>query len=130
MPNTRFVMITTTVSQPAQARALARRIVNTGLAACVQMWPIHSVYRWQGRIESAPETAMVCKTCTRLVPSLMEFIRQNHPYETPEIVVTPIRGGLPAYLEWVEKETSGRQPRLTFRSAPTNKLGSAKGRKA
>jgi periplasmic divalent cation tolerance protein len=32
-------------------------------------------------------------------------IRSAHPYETPEIVVTPVTGGDPDYLAWVADES-------------------------
>jgi periplasmic divalent cation tolerance protein len=126
MSKTRFVTVTTTLAKPSQANRLARKIVDSRLAACAQLWPLHSIYRWQGKTESASETALVCKTRARLAPVLVEFIRSLHPYEVPEVVVTPILDGLPAYLAWIEQETSPGQPRLTFPPLPTKKSPSKK----
>jgi periplasmic divalent cation tolerance protein len=130
MSKTRFVTLSTTLAKPGQASRLARKIVESRLAACVQFWPIHSVYRWKGKMESSKEITLVCKTRAGLAQALMEFIHALHPYEVPEVVVTPLAGGLATYLGWIEEETTGRQPRLTFAPAPTKKSLSRKGRKA
>ena len=100
-----YVIVTTTVGAEDLAVKLAELITSARLAACVQFWPIRSVYWWQGKIESGAEYILQCKTRTNLVPALQEFIRSNHPYQVPEIMVTPITGGHPAYLNWIHQET-------------------------
>ncbi len=104
--NGRFVTVRTTVETEEQARTLARQVVDARLAACAQFMPISSVYRWKGRVESASERLILMKTRESLATELMAFVRQHHAYEVPEIVVTPIRDGLEAYLRWIEEETA------------------------
>lgn len=99
------VIVSTTVAGEAAANELARGIVESRLAACVQQANIRSTYRWKGAIESADEILLTCKTRQDLAERLMAFIRERHSYEVPEILVTPVIDGLPAYLEWVERET-------------------------
>lgn len=132
MPKDQFVTVTTTLAQAKQANQLARKILEARLAACVHLWPIHSLYRWKGKIESNREILLACKTRATFAAALKEFISSRHPYEVPEIVITPIQGGLPSYLKWIIAETSttSRQPRLTFPPPPTIKSSSRKGRKA
>ena len=131
MSNVRFVVVTTTVSRKTAAAKLAREIVESRLAACVQMWPIASVYRWRDKVETENEYALVCKTRAAVAAALQAFIRGRHVYEVPEIIVSPILGGLPAYLNWLAQETTpARQPTLTFRQPATKKAASRKGRKA
>jgi periplasmic divalent cation tolerance protein len=105
---TTFVSVTTTLDAEPPARALARRIVDERLAACVQAMPIHSTYRWKGKVEAATEIRLVCKTRASRVGALMAFIRKHHSYEVPEITVTPILQGLPAYMNWIREETRPR----------------------
>jgi len=100
-----FVVVTTTLESEADARNLAHQIVEQRLAACVQTTPIQSVYRWQGAIETASEHRLVAKTRGALTERLVGFIRSEHSYEVPEIIVTPIVGGLDAYLQWIGEET-------------------------
>lgn len=106
MHDTSCSIVSTTVASEALARELAGCITTARLAACVQFWPIRSTYWWQGKIESGAEFLIQSKTRTELVPALQALIRTHHPYEVPEIIVTPILGGHPAYLDWIRQETT------------------------
>jgi periplasmic divalent cation tolerance protein len=64
------------------------------------------VYRWNGRVERAAEVPVLVKTRGALYPRVEQAIREAHPYELPEIVAVPISAGLPAYLAWIEAETT------------------------
>lgn len=96
--------VTTTVGSRDDAESLAALLVEEKLAACVQFWPISSVYRWKGQVESASEHLLVAKTRTSAVARLVSRIRENHSYELPEVLVTPIEDGSPDYLKWVSDE--------------------------
>lgn len=102
------VMATTTVASASDARRLAASIVKSRLAACVQYFPIKSVYWWKGRMESASEFLLLAKTRRLLERRLVSFIRKNHSYELPEITVWTISSGLTGYLQWVCREATGR----------------------
>ena len=88
------------------AQRLASRIVGQRLASCVQCVPVQSTYRWKGAVESEAEFLLLAKTRAALAERVTAFIRDTHPYELPEVTVSPIIGGLPAYLEWVRSETA------------------------
>nr|MBV6630730.1 divalent-cation tolerance protein CutA [Oceanococcus sp. HetDA_MAG_MS8] len=90
---------------PQQAEALARGIVEQSLAACVQQLPIQSTYRWQGRVCAEAEVLLLCKTMRRCYPQLEQYVLAHHPYETPQILATPLSAGLPSYLEWLQEQT-------------------------
>lgn len=99
------VIVQTTLDSDEKASELAAAIVEKRLAACVQRLPVKSTFRWKGNVESADEVLVVAKTRSALVEPLMQFIRDRHSYDLPEIVVTPVAGGLDAYLDWVRTET-------------------------
>lgn len=103
----RFVELTTTTASRAGAKRLAWQIVHRRLAACVQYAPIHSVYRWKGSVESTGEFLLIAKTRASLAGALARFIEEVHPYEVPQVVVTPIAGGAKPYLSWIREETEG-----------------------
>jgi periplasmic divalent cation tolerance protein len=103
-------IVTTTLERPADARRLARDLVEGRLAACVQILPIRSVYRWAGKTQSAGEHLLLAKTRRRRVPALMTFLRRRHPYQVPEVLVVPVSAGLPAYLQWVTESTVPTRP--------------------
>lgn len=100
------LLVLTSLPDADQARALARLLIERRLAACVNILaPCRSVYRWQGEIEEAEEVPVLIKTTDARYPDLETAIRQNHPYELPEIVAVPLARGLPAYLDWIAAET-------------------------
>jgi periplasmic divalent cation tolerance protein len=104
-PAASAVIVTTTLPSEAEAARIARAVVDERLAACAQrQGPIASTYRWQGEVEEAAEWYVHCKTAASRAAALMVRIKELHPYDVPEILVTPVLGGHPPYLEWVEGE--------------------------
>ena len=45
------------------------------------------------------------KTTAVRLAALQAVIAGAHPYDVPEIIALPVRGGLPAYLQWIVDET-------------------------
>jgi periplasmic divalent cation tolerance protein len=104
--NSDAILIFTNLPDAHSAARLAEALVDERLAACVNILPsCASVYRWQGKIESAQETPVLIKTSRACYGKVEQAIRARHPYELPEILVVPIETGLPAYLDWVAAET-------------------------
>ena len=72
------------------------------LAACVQILPpMISIYRWQGAVEWANEVLLLIKTTRAAYPRLETTIKENHPYQTPEIVALSVEAGSNEYLSWL-----------------------------
>jgi len=100
------LLVLTNCPDEEVANAIALAVVEGRLAACVNILPrAQSIYRWQGRIESATEIPLLIKSTAASYPALEQAIRALHPYEVPEIIALPIERGLPAYLNWVAEET-------------------------
>lgn len=100
------IIIQTTWPDAVEAEAAGRAIVADGLAASVNIMPgIVSIYRWQGEIERAEEVMMLFKTRAELAEPVTQAIRARHSFETPAILVLPVIGGDPDYLDWIDAET-------------------------
>lgn len=85
------------------ARQLADRLVAGRLAACVNIVPgLESVYEWQGKVERDGEVLLIIKTRQDRYDRLEETLRQQHPYELPEILRVSLNGGLQDYLQWID----------------------------
>jgi len=97
-----------TAKDEAEAREIGRVLVEEKLAACVNIHPIKSIYRWQGAIEEADEVAMDAKTRAELVDKLIERVKELHSYEVPCIVSLLIEKGNPDYLKWISESTSNK----------------------
>jgi periplasmic divalent cation tolerance protein len=86
----------------AEAAEIAELLVSQNLAACVNISaPVRSIYRWQGKVESAPECILTIKTASARFEDLSAAIQSLHSYELPEIIALPITAGFPPYLKWI-----------------------------
>ena len=94
-------MVWTTVGSEAEARNMARALVEGRLAACVQIVPVASVYRWEGAVEEAAEHLLLCKIASADFAAVEAAIRARHGYDVPEIVMTGIADGHAPYLAWL-----------------------------
>lgn len=100
------ILVITNLPDRDSARRVANALIETGAAACVNlMAECNSVYRWQGKIESASEVPLIIKTTRKAYPRVEEVISAIHPYELPEIIAVSVEAGLPKYLQWVVQET-------------------------
>jgi periplasmic divalent cation tolerance protein len=99
-----ILAVTTTVGSLADAQALARRIVQERLAACVQVEQgLQSFYRWEGKLCEEPEVRLTIKTLPQGEQALRELFAQAHPYEVPQFLVVRMRAS-EAYGAWVRGE--------------------------
>ncbi|MGJ5813235.1 divalent-cation tolerance protein CutA [Paludibaculum fermentans] len=102
---TNKIVVHTTCGSEADARRIARHLVELRLAACVAITPgVLSTYHWKGAIEEDQECALTIKTRRDLFAALAAELRKVHPYEVPELVALPIVDGSPAYLDWMDAE--------------------------
>lgn len=102
---TDYLQVSTSFGNREQANALARELVYMRLAACAQVTgPLQSTYWWRDRVEHADEWLCTIKTTVEAYPALERAILERHPYDTPEILATPIVAGSRQYLEWLSAE--------------------------
>ena len=95
-------LVLTTTSDAEEAGRIARVLVEEGLIACATMVPAaQSVYRWEGKIESASETLMLMKTGPDQLEALEERLHALHSYKTPEFLVLRVEAGSRGYLDWL-----------------------------
>ena len=97
-----YIMIMSTCPDKETAKKIAGILVKAKIAACVQSFPIESVYTWDGEICESAEIALIIKSKTSLFDKLKSTIKENHGYEVPEIVCFPITDGLPEYIKWID----------------------------
>ena len=96
-----ILLVLTNLPNRESAQRVANALIESRVAACINMLAeCTSVYRWQGKIETASEVPLLIKTTRAAYPQLEAAIRSNHPYELPEIIAVSIDAGLPGYLQW------------------------------
>ncbi len=95
------IVLSTTASQE-EARKIAHALVEQKVAACVNIVPsIESVYRWEGKVETAQECLLIIKTIEPACERLQKVMKELHSYDVPECVVLGIQEGSHAYLKWI-----------------------------
>ena len=100
------ILIITNFPDKKTALALAEKLVKKQLAACVNVLAgCSSIYRWEGKIETATEIPLLIKTQRQHYDQVEQMIKTMHPYELPEVIIVPVSGGLAAYLQWIADET-------------------------
>lgn len=99
------IVVMVTCGSRAEARKIARAVVEARLAACANVLgsPVQSIYRWKGKVRTAKEVLLLLKSTRKRFSALEREIRQLHSYGTPEIIAVPIVEGSRAYLQWIEE---------------------------
>jgi periplasmic divalent cation tolerance protein len=106
-PQDEVIVVLITAPPGETARAIARRLVDAQLAACVNIvMSVESVYRWQGRRCEEAEWLLFVKTRRPLFERLAVEVKTLHQYTIPEIIALPVDAGAPDYLKWVLESTT------------------------
>jgi periplasmic divalent cation tolerance protein len=113
-----LIILHTTVADPDQARSLAKTMVEQGWAACAQIEPIESVYRWQGELHQDAEWRISFKTLRSHLARLEDELHARHPYEVPELIWTAVDSVNQTYLTWVQAQLT-LVAALQHRAAPS-----------
>ncbi len=104
-----YIQVLTTTQHRNDAEAIARALVEGRLAACVQIvGPVTSIFRWQGKIETAEEWQCWAKTRRDLYQRIEAAILRLHPYKVPEILALEVLAGGADYFAWLDEELGDR----------------------
>ena len=96
------VVIFVTAASSGEGKKIARHLVETKLAACINIsQPMESVYRWEGKIAEEREFLLIIKSTGELFPEIKAEISKIHSYHTPEVICLPVIDGSRNYLQWV-----------------------------
>ena len=97
-------VVLTTAGSHEEASTIAQALVDRGLAACVNVTAsVESIYRWQGKVETAQEWLLIIKTTEAAVHGVQDAIVELHSYDLPECIVLAIEDGSTGYLQWIGK---------------------------
>jgi periplasmic divalent cation tolerance protein len=100
------VVVVTTVGTVDEARLIARSAVERRLAACAQIEPIESFYRWEGAVQHDQEYRVLLKSVAARYGDLEAMIQELHSYELPAIYAYPLQSVLGRYAQWVQDNSN------------------------
>lgn len=98
-----FSIIYITAGDMAEARKIGRQLVEERLAACVNIFPITSIFRWKGNIDEANEFGIIVKTRSEKVKDIEKRVKEIHSYEVPCVLSFSIDRGSAEYLKWINE---------------------------
>lgn len=103
------IEVMTTTDSQEEARRIARALVESRLAACVQViGPIESTYWWEGKMQQSEEWLCLIKTRADRYEEVEARVREVHSYDVPEVLALPVVAGHRPYLDWLDGELSFR----------------------
>jgi len=98
-----FIIVYTTIPKN-EAKKLAKKIIQEKLAGCINIIDsVNSIYIWQNEIKDEEESLLIIKTKQSVFKTLEDFIINNHPYDVPEIIATPLVNANLEYLNWLDE---------------------------
>lgn len=96
-----MILILTTVDNKETAVKIGRGLLEEKLIACCNFFPVESAYLWEGKIVEEGEFLLILKTKAANFKKVEEFIKKNHTYKVPEIVVIKASQVNQPYLNWL-----------------------------
>ncbi len=99
------IIVIFSTAPPEKSGLLAKMLIDQHSAACVNVVPVRSYYRWKGEFCDEQEHLLIAKTTKEKAGEVIAAIKSQHPYEVPEIIALPVTHGYFPYIEWVRQET-------------------------
>jgi len=94
-------LIISTFPDKESVKKLASDLVTNKIVACVNLTKISSIYSWEGKIEDSDEYLALFKTNSEKKDILKQKIKENHPYDVPEVAEIKINDMDSQYLKWL-----------------------------
>ncbi len=99
-------MVYITTPNLEDAKQLAQILVTERLAACANiLGAVHSVYRWEGKVVTDGEVALLLKTMPERLDALINRVKQLHAYKCPCVVAWPLVKGNADFFQWLQAQT-------------------------
>lgn len=102
---TNKIVVLVTCRSSKEAQRIGRALVERKLVACANILqaPVHSIYRWKGKVDVATEVLLILKSSRLRFDAIDSAIRKMHSYDVPEIITLPIAAGARSYLDWISR---------------------------
>jgi periplasmic divalent cation tolerance protein len=86
----RVIFVYTTFPSKEQAVTVARTLLDRQVVGCVNIYPITSMYRWEGEVKEDAEVGLWCKTVASKALLVCDLLRELHSYQVPCIATVPV----------------------------------------
>jgi periplasmic divalent cation tolerance protein len=86
-----------------EAQKLAKHLLEKRLIAGANIFPVESMYWWDGKIAEEAEYALLAKTLDEKTKALEDEVKKMHPYTVPCIVKISVSSNKD-FFEWIKGE--------------------------
>lgn len=95
-------LITVSVPTKKEGLEIAQKLLKEKHIACAQiLGPVSSHFRWNGRISSAEEYILLCKTTRTKTRGAVKIIEELHSYSCPVIEILPVTISNAKTMQWL-----------------------------
>lgn len=100
-------MILVYITNPTkeEAKKIAEHLIQEKLIACANIFPIESLYTWEGKVADEGEFVLLGKTREENYDNIIAEVEKIHSYDIPCILKIPMEAN-GKYEDWLEKELS------------------------
>ena len=100
----KIALVYTLVSSHAEARDLAKDIIQKRYAGCVNIFPCQSIYEWDHQIQETDEWALLIKTSSAKSKIIFSYLTEKHPYQIPCILCSDQVSALEPFAHWIDQK--------------------------
>lgn len=99
-----MILIYITFPNKKEAKKIGRALIKERLADCINIFPIDSIYHWQGKITEDKEMVLIVKTFEKNFSEIEKIVKKLHSYKIPCIFSISAERVSRDYLGWIKKE--------------------------
>lgn len=108
---TDYVQVSTATPAREQAAELAKGAVAGRLAAGAQIvGPVGSAFWHLGEFGVSEEWRLLLTTTSDRYSELEKFLLDQHPWDNPEVIATPITAGAERCPQWIAESVTPLEP--------------------
>jgi periplasmic divalent cation tolerance protein len=100
-----MISIYITFKDEKEAMEIGKHLLTKKLVACVNIFPIKSMYLWQGKIKEENEVGMLSKAPKQNFEKIKDEVKKMHSYDIPCIVSWSVEHKDEAFHNWVMDST-------------------------
>ncbi|AJF61177.1 TPA: divalent-cation tolerance protein CutA [Candidatus Woesearchaeota archaeon] len=95
-----------TARNSAEAKKISGHLLKKKLAGCVNIFPVESMYWWDGEMQEDVEFVLLVKTANDNFERIEKAVLEIHSYEIPAIYSWKVDKISRKYDEWISKNSS------------------------
>ena len=98
-----MTLVYITCKDEKEAENISMHLLKKRLIACANIFPIRSMYWWQGKIINEKENVIIAKTNNKNFKKIMVEVKKIHSYQIPCILKINTTANK-EYEDWANKE--------------------------